>query len=135
MLSTGVGGVKRVVSRFFLFRRVCPQCFLIQIQRHASRSSFFSQSVGHGINPPVCADLIGTDALRRDFFLFQRQLKPFQHLRNFFILWMQHLFIFETNLEEMIPRTDFEPAVLFRLLVQPLPCFHAAAVVMIVPAA
>ena len=131
----GSGRVKRVVPRFFLFRRVCPQCFLIQIQRHASRSSFFSQSVGHGINPPVCADLIGTDALSGYFPSFQCQFKPFQHLRNFFILWMLHLFIFEADLEEMIPRTDFEPAVLFRLLVQPLPRFHTAAVVMIVPAA
>ena len=52
----------------YRFRRVCPQCFFIQIQRHASRSFFFSQSVGHDVNPPVCADLIGTDPLRRDFF-------------------------------------------------------------------
>ena len=131
----GSGRVKRVVSRFFPFRRVFPQCFLIQIQRHASRSSFFSQSVGHDVNPPVCADLIGTDPLCWDFFLFQRQLKPFQHLWNFFILRVQHLFIFKTNLEKVVPGADFEPAVLFCFLVQPLPRFHTAAVVMIVPAA
>ena len=131
----GSGRVKRVVSRFFLFRRVCPQCFLIQIQRHASRSSFFSQSVGHDVNPPVRSDFIGTDPLCWDFFLFQRQLKPFQHLWNFFILRVQHLFIFKTNLEKVVPCTDFQPAVLFRLLVQALPRFHTAAVVMIVPAA
>ena len=129
------GRVKRVVSRFFPFRRVFPQCFLIQIQRHASRSSFFSQSVGHAINPPVCADLIGTDPLRRNFFLFQRQLKPFQHLWNFFILRVQHLFALEADLEKVVPGADFEPAMLFRLLIQPLPRFHTAAVVMIVPAA
>lgn len=67
------------------------------------------------------------------FLLFQRQLKPFQHLWNFFILRVQHLFIFKTNLEKVVPCTDFQPAVLFRLLVQPLPRFHTAAVVMIVP--
>ena len=131
----GSGRVKRVVSRFFPFRRVFPQCFLIQIQRHASRSSFFSQSVGYDVNPPVRSDFIGTDPLRRDFFLFQRQLKPFQHLWNFFILRVQHLFIFKTNLEKVVPCTDFQPAVLFCFLVQPLPRFHTAAVVMIVPAA
>ena len=129
------GRVKRVVSRFFLFRRVFPQCFLIQIQRHASRSSFFSQSVGYDVNPPVRSDFIGTDPLRRDFFLFQRQLKPFQHLWNFFILRVQHLFALEADLEKVVPGADFEPAVLFCFLVQPLPRFHTAAVVMIVPAA
>ena len=129
------GRVKRVVSRFSPFRRVFPQCFLIQIQRHASRSSFFSQSVGYDVNPPVRSDFIGTDPLCRDFFLFQRQLKPFQHLWNFFILRVQHLFALEADLEKVVPGADFEPAVLFCFLVQPLPRFHTAAVVMIVPAA
>ena len=119
----------------YRFRRVCPQCFFIQIQRHASRTSFFSQSVGYDVNPPVRSDFIGTDPLCRDFFLFQRQLKPFQHLWNFFILRVQHLFISKTNLEKVVPCTDFQPAVLFCLLVQALPRFHTAAVVMIVPAA
>ena len=131
----GSGRVKRVVSRFFPFRRVFPQCFLIQIQRHASRSSFFSQLVGYDVNPPVRSDFIGTDPLCRDFFLFQRQLKPFQHLWNFFILRVQHLFALEADLEKVVPGADFEPAVLFCFRVQPLPRFHTAAVVMIVPAA
>ena len=131
----GSGRVKRVVPRFFLFRRVCPQCFFIQIQRHASRTSFFSQSVGYDVNPPVRSDFIGTDPLCRDFFLFQRQLKPFQHLWNFFILRVQHLFALEADLEKVVPGADFEPAVLFRLLIQSLPRFYTAAVVMIVPAA
>ena len=129
------GRVKRVVSRFFPFRRVFPQCFLIQIQRHASRSSFFSQSVGYDVNPPVRSDFIGTDPLCWDFFSFQRQLKPFQHLWNFFILRVQHLFALEADLKKVVPCTDFQPAVLFRLLIQALPRFHTATVMMIVPAA
>ena len=47
----------------------------------------------------------------------------------------QHLFALEADLEKVVPGADFEPAVLFCFRVQPLPRFHTAAVVMIVPAA